>query len=140
LVLSTLGRIGSPLLRYRTGDLVRVRNEKTEARGVQFPRGERKLSPGKGGIPCYRFDGNPCKCGRYELALEGGILGRVDDMVIVRGVNVYPSAVDEIVRSCGGIAEYQVEISNTATLPELSVQIEPRPDCSDLAAVLHKLE
>jgi hypothetical protein len=48
--------------------------------------------------------------------------------------------VDEIVRSCGGIAEYQVEISNTAALPELSVQIEPRPDCSDLAAVLHKLE
>ena len=40
-----------------------------------------------------------CRCGSQEMALEGGILARSDDMVMVRGVNVYPSAVEEIVRS-----------------------------------------
>src|SRR5437870_7622465 len=58
LVLTTLGRTGSPLLRYRTGDLVTARAQL-------------------------------CPCGRYSLALEGGILGRIDDMVVVRGVNVF---------------------------------------------------
>src|SRR2546429_6335342 len=56
LVLTTLGRIGSPLLRYRTGDLVKR--------------------------------GSPCTCSRHTLTLEGGILGRVDDMIVVRGVNI----------------------------------------------------
>src|SRR5206468_11894123 len=46
-----------------------------------------------------------CECGRHELTLDGGILGRADNMVVVRGVNVYPSAVEEIVRNCPGVAE-----------------------------------
>jgi phenylacetate-CoA ligase len=111
LVLTTLGRIGSPTLRYRTGDLVKPAAE-----------------PG------------PCRCGRHELALEGGILGRTDDMVVVRGVNVFPSAVEEIVRACGGVAEYRVEISTVRTLPELSLQIEPEPGCADTAGLVDKLE
>jgi phenylacetate-CoA ligase len=94
LVLTTLGRVGSPLLRYRTGDLV-------------------KPSWGQ------------CACGRHELALEGGILGRTDDMLVVRGVNVYPSAVEEIVRRCGGIAEYRVEVSVVRGLAEIRLEIEP---------------
>jgi phenylacetate-CoA ligase len=93
LVLTTLGRMGSPLLRYRTGDLVK--------RGAS------------------------CPCGRHEMTLEGGILGRTDDMVIVRGVNVYPTAVEEIIRSCDGIAEYRVKISNAQALTEMQVEIEP---------------
>jgi phenylacetate-CoA ligase len=112
LILTTLGRIGSPLIRYRTGDLV-------------------KPAPSAG---------EPCACGRFELALEGGIIGRTDDMVIVRGVNVYPSAVEEIVRAAGAVAEYQVEISATNALPELSLQIEPRADCKDVAELVRRLE
>ncbi len=69
LVLTTLGRIGSPLLRYRTGDLVRG-----ETAGA-------------------------CACGRSEMRLVGGILARVDDMVVVRGVNVFPTAIDQIIRA-----------------------------------------
>jgi phenylacetate-CoA ligase len=99
LVLTPLGRLGSPLLRYRTGDLV-------------------KACPNDG----------PCACGTYDLALEGGILGRADDMVIVRGVNVYPGAIDQIVRSVEGIAEYQVELVQGGTLPEMTVRIEPTAD------------
>jgi phenylacetate-CoA ligase len=111
LVLTTLGRIGSPVLRYRTGDLV------------------------KGQI-----SDKPCACGRYEMALEGGILGRTDDMVVVRGVNVYPGAVDEIVRSHDDVVEYQVELSVDRAMPEISLQIEPSPRCRDVAGLVRNLE
>ncbi len=110
LVLTTLGRAGSPLLRYRTGDLVKPALDTV------------------------------CACGRSELALEGGILGRVDDMVIVRGVNVYPSAVEEILRTCGGVAEYQAQIRTADSLAELNIHIEPSAECSDPAGLARKLE
>jgi phenylacetate-CoA ligase len=115
LVLTPLGRAGSPLLRYRTGDLVR----KSEGR---------------------RTKDEPCACGRFDLALEGGILGRVDDMVIVRGVNVFPSAMEELVVGCGGVAEYRVRIQNAGAMAELSIEIEPRPDCGNVSALARKLE
>ena len=115
-MLSTLGRGGSPLLRHRTGDLVKPVSQPST------------------------LDSSPCKCGRYELALEGGILGRVDDMIVVRGVNVYPSAVEEIMRSCPGVAEYQMEISTGQTLPELSLQVEPSPGCENVAGLIRQLE
>lgn len=111
LVLTTLGRIGSPLLRYRTGDLVKLRTSE-----------------------------NPCVCGRHDMALEGGILGRTDDMVVVRGVNVYPSAVDEIVRAHNEIVEYQVELSVDREMPEISLQIELSPRCRDVAGLVRRLE
>ena len=65
---------------------------------------------------------------RSELALEGGILGRTDDMVCVRGVNVYPSAVEEIIRSQDGVAEYQVGVDTAATLAQIAIRIEPQPN------------
>jgi phenylacetate-CoA ligase len=110
LVLTNLGRAGSPLLRYRTSDVVR--------RG---PQGR-------------------CECGSYNLSLEGGILGRTDDMVVVRGVNVYPSAVEDILRACDGVAEYRVEIHTERSLPELKIQVEPRPGCQDTASLERRLE
>ena len=61
----------------------------------------------------------------FRSALEGGILGRVDDMVVVRGVNVYPGAVEEIIRRTGGVAEYQVRVSQGLALSELTVTMEP---------------
>lgn len=96
LILTTLDRLGSPLLRYRTGDVVCAARRE------------------------------PCACGTAELSLLGGILGRCDDMVCVRGVNVFPSAVDEIVRSIAGIGEYEVVVDTSASLPELQLRIEPR--------------
>jgi phenylacetate-CoA ligase len=66
-------------------------------------------------------------------ALDGGILGRADDMVIVRGVNLYPAAVDAVVRAMGGIREYQVEIDRRAALPEVRVRFEPLTAAPDLA-------
>ncbi len=110
LVLTNLGRVGSPLLRYRTGDVVRP-------------------------VP-----DQPCQCGRHELALQGGILGRTDDMVVVRGVNLYPSAVENIMRAFDDVVEYRVESSTEHTLPELTIQVEPPPDCQDTTGLAKRLE
>lgn len=101
LVLTTLGRHGSPLIRYRTGDLVKP-----------IPHGK-------------------------HFALDGGVLSRCDDMVVIRGINIHPSAIDAIVRSFPEIGEYQVEIDQRPSLPELSLKIEATEEtAADLA---HKL-
>ncbi len=110
LVLTNLGRTGSPLIRYKTGDI------------VQRSASER------------------CECGTYELALEGGILGRTDDMVVVRGVNVYPRAIEEIMRSFGGVAEFRVEVDRSHALTELRIQVEPEPACAGDAGLPHRIE
>jgi phenylacetate-CoA ligase len=94
LILTTLRRPGSPLLRYRTGDLVSA---------------ERR---------------SPCACGTAELSLLGGILGRKDDMAVIRGVNVFPSAIEEIVRSVNGIEEYRVELYSRNDQAQMRVIIE----------------
>jgi len=72
------------------------------------------------------------------MALEGGILGRVDDMVVVRGVNLYPSAVEQVVRSAGGVNEFRVEIQQEKSLTELSIFIEPA-NGEDGGALSHRV-
>jgi phenylacetate-CoA ligase len=74
------------------------------------------------------------------LALEGGILSRTDDMLVVRGVNIHPSAVEEVIRSCDGVAEYQVHLDSRHALTELSVKIETTPDAGDPLKLVDKLE
>jgi phenylacetate-CoA ligase len=56
--------------------------------------------------------------------LEGGILGRVDDMQVIRGVNVYPSAVDEALRQFADIQEYRVTCDHSRPLAEIEVEVE----------------
>lgn len=93
LVLSNLGRHGSPLLRYRTGDRVRVATD-------------------------------PCPCGRTFLRLEGGLLGRVDDMLVVRGVNVFPSALEGIVRRFPTVDEFMIEVYRRHEMDEVRLLLE----------------
>ncbi len=94
LVLTTLGRLGSPLIRYRTGDLVR---------------------------PTRNAEG----ANRFVL-LEGGVLGRTDDMMIVRGVNVFPSSVEQIIYGFPEIAEYRLTAQRQGEMDSLTVEIEDR--------------
>jgi phenylacetate-CoA ligase len=104
LLLTTLGRLGSPLLRYRTGDLVRA------------------------------AVADVCVCGRHEAALEGGILGRADDMVVVRGVNVFPSAIEDVLRGFPEVAEYRVRVWLNGALREIELTVESAPGApNDLA-------
>ena len=93
LVLTNLGRVGSPLIRYRTGDLVRV-------------------------------DPQPCPCGSKWLRLAGGILGRTDDMIAIRGNNVYPSALENVLRRFAEVVEYRVTIDRSTPLVEMRIEIE----------------
>jgi phenylacetate-CoA ligase len=109
LVLTNLGRLGSPLLRYRTGDVVE------------------------------RGAAERCACGTADLALPGGILSRTDDMVVVRGVNVYPGAIEAILRECQGVAEYRVEVATVDSLRELRIVVEPEPSVADPPALVHRV-
>ena len=63
-----------------------------------------------------------------RLCLEGGVLGRVDEMVVIRGVNIYPSAVEGVVRQFAGIAEFQVEQRKIEAMDEVTVLVELQPD------------
>jgi phenylacetate-CoA ligase len=72
-----------------------------------------------------RMSRAPCACGRAFPSLDGGILGRADDMLLVRGVNIYPSSIEEIIRRIPGIAEYKVEVLNVRSMHELKITIEP---------------
>jgi phenylacetate-CoA ligase len=62
---------------------------------------------------------------RFVL-LEGGVLGRTDDMMIIRGVNVFPSAVEQILRSFPEVLEYRLRAFKSAQLDQLEVEIEDR--------------
>lgn len=107
LVLSNLGRAGSPVLRYRTGDRVRVARE-------------------------------PCGCGRTLLRLEGGILGRVDDMLVVRGVNVFPSALEGIVRRFPAVEEFVIEVYRRGAMDEVRLLLELVESASELPPALQE--
>jgi len=65
-----------------------------------------------------------CACGRNFSRLEGGILARADDMVNVRGINVYPSAVEAVIRRFPGVGEYRATVTANGALRELLVEIE----------------
>lgn len=72
------------------------------------------------------------------LTLEGGILGRVDDMVVVRGVNVYPSAIEQIIRQFREVGEFRVTLDQLSALPELSIEVEAPPEtAASVAERLH---
>ena len=58
------------------------------------------------------------------IAFDGGILGRADDMVVVRGVNLYPSAIDAVIRSFDGIGEYEVNIDEKDFMVQVAVRVE----------------
>ncbi|MDA1231121.1 MAG: AMP-binding protein [Planctomycetota bacterium] len=105
LVITNLGRLGSPLIRYRTRDLVK-------ASAVEDPAG-RKLT-----------------------WLDGGILGRSDDMIFVRGNNVFPSSIEAVVREILEVAEFRIELKTVRAMQELCVAIEPVADAADSAVQL----
>lgn len=94
LVLTSLGRFGSPVIRYRTGDLVK---------------------------PRWNHEG---KC-RFVL-LEGGVLGRVDDMMIIRGVNIFPSSIEQILRSFPEIIEYRMTAIKEGSMDAIRIEVEDR--------------
>ncbi len=105
LIVTNLGRWGSPVVRYRTGDRVVL-------------------------------DEGTCACGRTFRRLRGGILGRVDDMITVRGVNVFPSALEAIVRRYPEVEEFRFEVSRQGPLDELRILLDCRSARDGLAPAI----
>jgi phenylacetate-CoA ligase len=74
------------------------------------------------------LDRGPCPCGRTYPRLPEGLLGRADDMLLIRGANVYPSAVENTLRQVAGVgAEYRLIVDKNGALDELSVESEYDP-------------
>jgi phenylacetate-CoA ligase len=109
-VVTSFGRGFIPLLRYRTRDLV------------------------------IRVPASTCSCGRTWDLYDGGIRGRVDDMKLVRGTNVYPRAIEAIVREYPAVDEFQIHLFTAEGIrDEIEVLVEiPDPD-ADSARVLSDL-
>jgi phenylacetate-CoA ligase len=101
-------------------------------------QGERVVTSfGRGMIPVFRYrtrdlvckvPWSKCTCGRTFDIYEGGILGRVDDMLLVRGTNVYPRAVESIVREYAAVDEFQIRLWTAEGIrDEIGVRCELRP-------------
>jgi len=71
-----------------------------------------------------RLNAAPCRCGRTSIRMAR-ISGRTDDMLIIRGVNVYPSQIEQILLEIDGTEpHYQIIVDRTGALDELEVQVE----------------
>ncbi|MGA7762875.1 MAG: AMP-binding protein [Candidatus Binataceae bacterium] len=98
-VVTSFGRGLMPLIRYRSGDIV------------------------------MRVPHSNCRCGRTTDIYEGGIRGRFDDMKLIRGTNVYPRAVESIVREHDSIDEFQIYVwhDENNIRDEITVRLELKP-------------
>jgi len=98
-VVTSFGRGLMPLIRYRSGDIV------------------------------MRVPHSNCRCGRTTDIYEGGIRGRFDDMKLIRGTNVYPRAVESIVREHDSIDEFQIYVwhEENNIRDEITVRLELKP-------------
>lgn len=111
---------------------------------VVDPHSHVRVSYGREGTPVYthlervsqpmirlvsgdltRWEAGPSPCGRTYPIFPRGIYGRIDDMILVRGANVYPSAIDEVVVGIDGYGgEHRIIVSRQEAMDELAVQIE----------------
>ena len=95
---------------------------------------------GRVGCPVFRYrtgDLVKARKGVDEMGLPtfdliGGILGRVDEMVVVRGVNLYPSAIEAIMAKFSEVLEYQVVFTNHASMLEVQIKVEAKKDISSI--------
>jgi phenylacetate-CoA ligase len=67
----------------------------------------------------------PCACGRTYPRFPHGIIGRIDDMITVRGENVYPSAIEDVLRGFAELGtEFEIIVSRRGQMDELLVRVE----------------
>jgi phenylacetate-CoA ligase len=110
--------------------------------------GERVVTSfGRGFIPVFRYrtkdmvlkvPAATCSCGRTWDIYDGGIRGRWDDMKLIRGTNVYPRAVEAIVREYEAIEEFQIYVwRKDDRQDEITVNVEVKPDFEDDWLDLH---
>jgi phenylacetate-CoA ligase len=123
LLVTNLGRVDSPLVRYRTGDRVRA-------------------VPGRTPQPVRLVDtaGRAEWCGVPLLKLEGGILGRADDMLTIRGNNLYPAALEQVIREFAEVVEYRIEVREDRAMQEVRIDLECAADANGAAVAARVAE
>ena len=110
LVITTLTRECSPMIRYRTRDVTTINAE-------------------------------PCACGRTHRKI-GRLLGRTDDMLIIRGVNVFPSQIEDVVKTFPQVASwYQIELDTKGALDTVTLKLEVNPGFAfDVIGAIEQLQ
>ena len=110
LVLTTLDREATPVVRYRTRDITRI-------------------IPGE------------CACGRTHRRIDR-LHGRTDDMLIIRGVNVFPSQIEDVMVTFPQVASwYQIELTRKNHLDVVTLKVEVNPDFDfDQISAIEKLQ
>lgn len=94
---------------------------------------------GRIGFPVFRYrtgdvvrvDTAPCPCGRTFTRFDGGVIARADDMVVVRGVNIYPAAIENLLRRHDAVDEFRVTITTRREMAEIMIEIECRYSVDD---------
>src|SRR5262245_53796500 len=99
-----------PLLRYRTRDIARLAEEE------------------------------PCACGFTGVRLARAIEGRADEMIWLRGVNVFPSAIEAVIRGFQELDdEYELVVDEREDLPTLRVRVELRPGARESSEIAERV-
>lgn len=91
------------------------------------------------GRPCFpiiryrtgdlvRLNVEPCACGRTFARFQGGVLGRADDMTTVRGVNVYPMAIESLIVRYQEVVEYRITVTRVREMDEMDIEVELTDD------------
>ena len=108
---------GEPLAAGRPGELVLTTLTKRGLPLIRYRTGDiTALEPA------------PCRCGRTSVRMHR-LVGRADDMLVIKGVNVYPSEVEAALLGLADLApHYRLVVDRRATLARIEVQVEPTPD------------
>jgi phenylacetate-CoA ligase len=111
--------------------------------GEQADEGELVLTNlGREGMPVIRYRTGdrvtrakgPCACGSGFLRLENGVVGRIDGGIIIRGIVIYPSAVENVVRTFPEVTEFAVDVYRRRSLDEMEIRLEVKGASPDSVA------
>ena len=111
--------------------------------GEQADEGELVLTNlGRVGMPVIRYRTGDrvkrakgaCPCGSRFLRLENGVIGRIDGGIIIRGIVIYPSAVENVVRTFPEVTEFAVDVYRRRSLDEVEIRLEVRGESPDSVA------
>jgi phenylacetate-CoA ligase len=105
---------GEPLPAGQEGELVFTTLTKEALPMIRYRTGD-----------VTRLDAAPCRCGRTTVRMAR-VVGRTDDMMVIKGVNVYPSQVEAALLTLEDLApHYQLVVDRTAAFPDIAVHVEP---------------
>ena len=126
-----------------------LRFDEENPQGVEVDEGEEAelvlTSLGRFGGPAIRYrTGDVVRGYRHHqqsspfLWLEGGVLGRADDMLVIRGVNVFPSSIEAIVRELDATTEFRMIASRLEEMDQLEIEIEAEESLARRLGVLFR--